>query len=205
MRLQFGLRFTSVQCRLGVRDQGRWSRLNQCGQPRSELIMRLGSAADKHRSGTRRVRIGDTADLIHALFGCTYVPHRCRVNSLAQRGPAHRRDLNVCPLPVALFTRWRCSGRRGRRFKSGHLDPAHRPHPSQGMWPLSVYPVQQQVQQRPTPLAVLPTQSAPSWGAGEEVRSRILRALLRAVVGAARIRIPVCGQLGRGPGMVPEG
>ena len=49
------------------------------------------------------------------------------------------------------------------------------------------------------------SQSAPSWGAREEVRSRTLRALLRAVAGAARIRIPVCGQLGRGPGMVPEG
>ena len=56
-----------------------------------------------------------------------------------------------------------------------------------------LYAVQQQVQQRPTPLTVLPTPVSSVMGAGEEVRSRILRALLRAVVGAARIRIPVCG------------
>lgn len=41
-RLQFGLRFDTVRCRLGRTDRERWSSLNRFGQLRPELLMRLG-------------------------------------------------------------------------------------------------------------------------------------------------------------------
>ena len=41
-RLQFGLQFTTVRGHPAKTDQGGWSRLNRSGQPRAELLMRLG-------------------------------------------------------------------------------------------------------------------------------------------------------------------
>jgi len=43
-RLQSGLQFTTVRCRPGKTDQRRWSSLNRSGQPRPELLMRMGLA-----------------------------------------------------------------------------------------------------------------------------------------------------------------
>jgi hypothetical protein len=40
--LQFGLQFNTVPRRPGQTDQGRWTSLNQSGQRRPELLMRLG-------------------------------------------------------------------------------------------------------------------------------------------------------------------
>jgi hypothetical protein len=45
--LQFQLQFTAVQEGSRGTGQGRWSRLNLSGRPRSELLRRLGSLRDR--------------------------------------------------------------------------------------------------------------------------------------------------------------
>ena len=63
-RLQFGLRFDTVRCRLGRTDKERWSSLNRFGQLRPELLVRLrlgvGSHAGSHHNEQPRGRSGLT-------------------------------------------------------------------------------------------------------------------------------------------------
>jgi hypothetical protein len=49
-----------------------------------------------------------------------------------QRRHTQRIDQRLYPSSGPLFERSRGSGRRGRRFKSGHPDPSHRPLPTAG-------------------------------------------------------------------------
>jgi hypothetical protein len=70
-RLQFGWQFTRVRRRPGETGQRRWSSLNESGQPRPELLMRLGSCPLP-----TLVRCGPCA--FFGLCLCQSLPRSCR-------------------------------------------------------------------------------------------------------------------------------